>query len=456
MTQLPSQTTPLAAGHADSLRRMAAATAAARRNGLVRLGGMISQASPSHYRVVGLARHVRLGDCVEFETGGRTSLAQVVHIDADAVTIESFDLATSLGLGHPVWRKGPLTLAPDASWMGRVIDALARPIDGKGPLAQGTHERSAEAPAPDPMHRRRVSQPLKTGVKVIDLFTPLCAGQRIGIFAGSGVGKSTLLGMLSRSNSFDATVVALVGERGREVREFVDDILGVALARAVVVVATGDESPMMRRQAPRTAMSIAEHLRDCGQNVLLVFDSVTRYAHALREVALAGGEPPVARGYTPSVFTELPRLLERAGPGIEGQGTITGIFSVLVDGDDHNEPVADVVRGILDGHVVLDREVAARGQFPAVDILRSVSRLAQYAWTHDQRKLIKTLRALIATFENTRELRLLGAYKPNTSADLDRAVAVVPRLYEFLAQSPGGGPLPDAFDDLVRAMPAWN
>ena len=236
------------------------------------------------------------------------------------------------------------------------------------------------------MRRQRVRTPVKTGVRVIDLFTPLCAGQRIGIFAGSGVGKSTLLGMLARSQGFDTVVVALVGERGREVREFLEDALGRDRARAVTVVSTGDESPMMRRLAPKTAMAIAEYFRDRGENVLLIVDSVTRFAHAARDVGLAAGEPPVARGYTPSVFSDLPKLLERAGPGEEGRGSITGIFSVLVDGDDHNDPVADSIRGTLDGHIVLDRAIADQGRYPAVNVLASISRLAPLAWTPEQRE----------------------------------------------------------------------
>ena len=252
---------------------------------------------------------------------------------------------------------------------------------------------------------------MQTGVKVLDLFTPLCAGQRIGVFAGSGIGKSTLLGMLARSQGFDSAVIALVGERGREVREFLEEALGRASASAVTVVATGDESPMMRRLAPKTALCIAEFLRDRGENVLLIVNSITRFAHAAREVALAAGEPPVARGYAPSVFSDLPKLLERAGPGPDGVGSITGIFSVLVDGDDHNDPVADSIRGTLDGHIVLDRAIADQGRYPAVNVLTSVSRLAKSAWSSDQAKLIGMLRALIARFEDTRDLRLMGGYR---------------------------------------------
>ena len=221
------------------------------------------------------------------------------------------------------------------------------------------------------------AQRFPTGVRVIDIFTPICFGQRLGVFAGSGVGKSTLLAMLAAADAFDTVVVALVGERGREVREFLEDTIGrTCMAKTVAVVATSDESAMMRRRAPDTAMRVAEHFRDQGDRVLLVLDSITRFAHALREVATGTGEPPVARGYPASVFTELPKLLERAGPGVEGRGSITAIISVLVDGDDHNDPVADSVRGILDGHVVLDRSIAEQGRYPPVNPLSSISRLA--------------------------------------------------------------------------------
>jgi flagellum-specific ATP synthase len=258
--------------------------------------------------------------------------------------------------------------------------------------------------------------------------------------------------MLARSQGFDSTVIALVGERGREVREFLEDALGEGRARAITVVATGDESPMMRRLAPKTAMSIAEFLRDKGENVLLIIDSITRFAHAAREVALAAGEPPVARGYAPSVFSDLPKLLERAGPGPDGVGAITGIFSVLVDGDDHNDPVADSIRGTLDGHIVLDRSIADQGRYPAVNVLSSVSRLARAAWTADEAKLIGMLRALIARFEDTRDLRLMGGYRPGTDPELDRAIGVVPRVYEALRQNPQDRGSADAFQDIVRAL----
>jgi len=311
-----------------------------------------------------------------------------------------------------------------------------------------------DAEPPGAMRRARVTEKIATGIRAIDVFTPLCAGQRLGIFAGSGVGKSTLLSMLARAAGFDTIVVALVGERGRELREFIEEALGTARGSAVVVASTSDESAMRRRLAPRTAMSIAEYFRDQGQSVLLIIDSVTRYAHAARDVALAAGEPAVARGYPPSVFSDLPKLLERAGPGVEGSGSITGVFSVLVDGDDHNDPVADSIRGTLDGHVVLSRAIAEQGRYPAIDILASISRLSHHVWSPEQRALVMRLRTLVARYEDTRDLRLMGGYQAGADAELDQAVLAVPKLYTALNQLPHSPSSTDGFRDLAEALRA--
>lgn len=420
----------------------------------VRVAGTLILATQALFKVAGLSRHVRLGDLVEIEAHGQASLAQVIRIEPDSVTVKLFDNDVSAMLGARVWRRGPLSIAPSNTWKGRVLDALARPIDDRGEIIPSQVHAPLDPRPPSALSRGLCREPVRTGVRAADLFTPLCRGQRMGIFAGSGVGKSTLLGMLANSPHFDITVVALVGERSREVREFIESTLRGALEHSVVVVASGDESPMMRRQAPRTAMSIAEHFRDQGHNVLLVVDSITRYAHAIREVSLAAGEPPVARGYTPSVLSDLPRLLERAGPGLGGHGSITGLFAVLVDGDDHNDPISDSVRGILDGHIVLDRAIAARGQYPAIDIMASVSRLADRVWTAEQRELVRRLKSYIAEFEETRDLRLLGGYKAGTNIELDKAVRLVPLLYNFLAQSEANID-DDAFAGLSMQMTNW-
>nr|WP_041778121.1 flagellar protein export ATPase FliI [Beijerinckia indica] len=419
---------------------------------LVRIGGTVTEVTPAFISVAGLSSFIKLGDCIKFGEDGSSALGEVVRIDQQNATIKIFDHASSIGLGDKAWRMGPFQICPDPSWKGRVINALGIPIDGGDALRLGEESQSIHAAPPPAMRRARVTKPMRTGVRVIDLFTPLCAGQRIGIFAGSGVGKSTLLGMLAGSREFDTVVIGLVGERGREVREFLDEVLADHLANAVTIVATGDESSLMRRLAPNTAMTIAEFFRDRGENVLLIVDSVTRFAHAARDVALAAGEMAVARGYAPSVFTDLPKLLERAGPGLDGSGSITGIFSVLVDGDDHNEPIADTIRGTLDGHIVLDRAIADQGRFPAVNILRSISRLAQHVWTPEQQGLVLKIRGLIARYEDTRDLRLMGGYQPGSDGELDQAIALVPKIYQAMEQTPKSPASQDAFRELAEIL----
>ena len=437
----------------NAIERLERAMEAGRRDlPLVRVAGPVREVTASAARVAGVSAFVRLGDRMGFSADGRMQVGEVVRIDAAGATVKPFESRIEAGIGSLAHRIGPAQLRPDPRWKGRVIDALGRPVDGLGPLAEGPASVPLDADPPAAMTRARVKTPLPTGVRAIDLFTPLCAGQRIGIFAGSGVGKSTLLAMLAGAQGFDSVVVALVGERGREVREFLEGPIAAARDRAVIVVSTGDESPMMRRQAPKVALAVAKSFRDRGESVLLIVDSVTRYAHAARDVALAAGEPAVARGYPPSVFSDLPRLLERAGPGAEGTGTITGIFSVLVDGDDHNDPVADSIRGTLDGHVVLDRAIAEQGRYPAIELLGSISRLAGEVWTGDQRELVRKLKSMMARFEETRDLRLMGGYRAGSDPDLDQAVSLVPRIYEALRQEPGHAPSRDAFLELAQSL----
>lgn len=418
----------------------------------VRVGGLVREVTPSFYRVTGVSQFVRLGDRVGFDADGRVQNGEVVRIDESGVVVKPFDGRIEAGVGQRAYRMGDKGLSPHPSWRGRVINALGEPVDGLGALIPGTELMLSDAEPPPAMTRSRVKVPLKTGVRAVDLFTPICEGQRIGIFAGSGVGKSTLLSMLARCSGFDMIVVALVGERGREVREFLEGPIEANRGKSVVVVSTGDESPMMRRQAPKTALCIAEYFRDLGHSVFLIVDSVTRFAHAARDVALAAGEPAVARGYTPSVFSDLPRLLERAGPGQEGRGSITGVFSVLIDGDDHNDPVADSIRGTLDGHIVLDRSIADQGRYPAINILGSISRLADLVWTPEQKELVRRLRTLVARFEDTRDLRLMGGYQPGSDQELDQAVVIVPKIYEALRQDPSTPPSSDAFAELAQIL----
>jgi flagellum-specific ATP synthase len=330
----------------------------------------------------------------------------------------------------------PAAIYPSTGWLGRVVNGFGAPMDGKGPLPQGPIAYPIKAPPPLATSRARVGGKLDLGVRALNAFATCCKGQRMGIFAGSGVGKSTLMAMLARYSDADAIVIGLVGERGREVKEFIEDDLGEeGLKRSVVVAATSDEAPLVRRQAAYVAMTVAEQLRDQGLHVLLLMDSVTRFAMAQREIGLSAGEPPASKGYTPTVFAELPRLLERAGPGVEGStGSITGLFTVLVEGDDHNEPISDAVRGILDGHIVLDRAIAERGRFPAINVLRSVSRTMPACNTDEQQSLVLRARAPMTIFEDMADLIRLGAYRPGTNPEVDNAMALNPPLEAFLAQ----------------------
>ena len=323
---------------------------------------------------------------------------------------------------------------PSSGWLGRVVNAMGEPIDGKGPLPPGPSPYPFRNPPPPAHARQRVGAPLDLGVRALNTFLTCCRGQRMGVFAGSGVGKSVLLSMLARNVAADVSVIGLVGERGREVQEFIQDDLGPSgLARSVVVVSTSDEPALMRRQAAYLTLAIAEYFRDEHKDVLVLMDSVTRFAMAQREIGLSAGEPPTSKGYTPTVFTELPRLLERAGPGIDA-GTITGIFTVLVDGDDHNEPIADAVRSILDGHIVMERAIAERGRYPAINILKSVSRTMPRAADPAYLPVITRARQVMATYADMEELIRLGAYRAGSSAEVDEAIGLHQPLEQFLAQ----------------------
>jgi flagellum-specific ATP synthase/type III secretion protein N (ATPase) len=326
----------------------------------------------------------------------------------------------------------PFMIRVGAELLGRAFDGAGAPLDG-GAALHSREMRSVRAPAPDPMSRAPIDEPLQTGVRALDGFATLGRGQRIGIFAGSGVGKSTLLGQMTRGTDADVTVVCLVGERGREVRAFLDDVLGESgRKRSVMVVATSDRPPIERYLAPFVAMTMAEHFRDRGRNVLLVMDSVTRFAAAAREIGLAAGEPPTVRGYPPSFFATIPKLVERMGR--TRAGSITGLLTVLLDGDDTNDPVADTLRGLLDGHVVLSRELAERGHFPAVDVLASLSRLMPSVTSEAHRAHATALRELLAVWRDGRDLVEIGAYRAGTNPRLDEALRMRPALDAFLRQ----------------------
>lgn len=387
--------------------------------------------------VTGAQGATGLGGRVHLTSAGMDTPCEVIGFRDGRALAMPFGTLEGITLGaRATFDERSGAIYPCRAWLGRVLDAFGRAVDSKGALVQGMVPYAMRA-APPPAHKRaRVGGKLDLGVRALNQFITACRGQRIGIFSGSGVGKSTLLAMLARNTNADVIVIGLVGERGRELKEFIEDDLGEAgLARSVVVAATSDEAPLLRRQAAFVAMATAEYFRDQGLHVLLLMDSVTRFAMAQREIGLSAGEPPATKGYTPTVFAELPRLLERAGPGAQGTtGSITGMFSVLVEGDDHNEPIADAARGILDGHIVLDRAIAERGRYPAINVLRSVSRAMPACNTPAEQDIVAAARTQLAVYEDMAELIRLGAYKKGTNPEVDRAVQVHPGLEAFLAQ----------------------
>ena len=394
--------------------------------------------------VVGLLIHVggvthslSVGDhCIIHARGGRRVGCEVVGFAEGNALVMPFGAIEGVGMGS----RAEVSVAepviyPTSEWLGRVINAFGEPADGKGPLPSGSIGYPIHASPPPAHMRKRVGGKMDLGVRAMNAFLTLCQGQRMGIFSGSGVGKSTLMAMMARNTNAEVNIIGLIGERGREAREFIEDHLGEeGMRRSIVVVATSDESPLVRRQAAYMSMAVAEYFRDQPNEVLVLMDSVTRFAMAQREIALSAGEPPTTKGYTPSVFAQLPQLLERAGPGMEGKGSITGLFTVLVEGDDHNEPISDAVRGILDGHVVLDRSIAERGRFPAVNVLRSISRTMPACNTPEENALVDRARQLLATYDDMAELIRLGAYRRGTDPKVDESIQFNPALEGFLGQ----------------------
>jgi flagellum-specific ATP synthase len=364
-------------------------------------------------------------------------MAEVIGFRQDSTLLLPYGDLQGIRPGSEVLATGRLPqVKVGEPLLGRVMDAFGKPLDGKGAI-DCRYIAPLRASAPNPIKRVRIQKAFETGVKIIDTCLPFGVGQRLGLFAGSGVGKSTLMGMIARWSSAEVNVIALIGERGREVRDFIEEHLGDGLQRSVVIVATADQPALVRTHAAWCAMTVAEYFRDRGQSVVLLMDSLTRLAMAQREVGLAAGEPPTSRGYTPSVFSMFPALLERAGSGSEGTGNITGLFTVLVEGDDLTEPVSDHARAILDGHVVLTRELANQGQFPAVDIMQSVSRLARQVSTEAEIHLAEECLALYALYDKSRDMLDFGAYKSGSNPRLDKAVRVVPKMTEFFRQRIG-------------------
>lgn len=393
-----------------------------------------------------------LGEVCEIAVRGQAQsvLAEVVAVGRGGVTLMPYGGIRGLAAGCRVEATGQNARVPVGTrLLGRVIDGFGRPLDGKPALGPGPTRAVKSAPL-NPLQRPRVADVVETGVRSIDTLLTLGRGQRIGIFAGSGVGKSTLLGMIARHVRADVNVIALIGERGREVREFVDKHLGAdGLARSVVVVAPSDQPALARVHAAYAATAIAEEFRDQGRHVVLTMDSLTRFAMARREIGLSAGEPPTARGYTPSVFAELPELCERCGTAPSG-GSITALMTVLVEGDDPNEPVADSLRAILDGHIMLSRQLSHRAQFPAIDVLQSTSRVMGDIVPPGLRQLAQTVTATLAVLDRNRQLVEIGAYVAGTNHELDHALKLEPALISFLCQADGGVPRETALQKLAQ------
>lgn len=387
--------------------------------------------------IAGFGQNLSIGSIVNLRPNEDKDVpCEVIGFKDERALLMPFGTLEGVGLGCPavLQDKEPF-ICPDDRWLGRVINAMAEPIDGKGPLVQGGTPIPLRNKPPLPHSRQRVGEKLDLGVRAVNSFLSTCQGQRMGIFSGSGVGKSVVLSMMARYTEADVTVIGLVGERGREVQEFLEDDLGeLGLNRSVVIVATGDEPALMRRQAAYVTLATAEYFRGQGKKVLCLMDSVTRFAMAQREIGLSAGEPPTSKGYPPTTFGELARLLERAGPGAQDEGSITGLFSVLVEGDDHNEPISDAVRGIIDGHIVMERKIADRGRYPAINVLKSISRSMPKCLNDEQNALVRKAKKIISRYEDMEELIKLGAYRKGSDAEVDEAILRYPRLEEFLRQ----------------------
>lgn len=421
------------AGLFDSLRAEIATVQSARQV------GRVTELGRGTLRVTGLGADTSLGDRVQILGSGGPTGGEVVRLARDGITVLADSAPDGARIGDPVERLGRPTIAPDASWIGRIVDPYGQPLDGR-PLFRGARPRPLRAAPPAAAQRRRFGARLATGTAVFDTLLPLVRGQRIGLFAGSGVGKSTLLAKFARGVEADLVVIALIGERGRELREFTERVLGPeGMARAIVVTATSDQSPLARRRCAWAAMAVAEHFRDQGLHVLLLADSITRFAEAHREVATASGEEGNLRGFPPSTSHTIMALAERAGPGPEGAGDITAVFTVLVAGSDMEEPVADILRGVLDGHVVMDRRIAERGRFPAIDLLRSVSRSLPEAASAPENAMIAEARRLLGAYDRAEMMIQAGLYAKGSDPLVDQAIRVWPRLDGFLAEDAPDG-----------------
>jgi flagellum-specific ATP synthase len=420
------------------------------------LFGRVSKILGMLVEVGGVERELSIGDrCNLMPRGGEPVPCEVIGFREGHALLMPFKPLDRVGLGCRAEVAAAVpAIYPSPSWLGRVINSMGEPIDGKGPLMPGEEHMLLRNKPPAAHGRKRLGEKLDLGVRAINSFLSTCRGQRMGIFAGSGVGKSVLMSMLARYTEAEVSVIGLIGERGREVQEFLEDDLGVeGLKKSVVIVSTSDESPLMRRQGAYTTLAVAEYFRDQGKQVLCMIDSITRFAMAQREIGLSAGEPPTSKGYPPTTFSELARLLERAGPGLKDSGDITGFFSVLVEGDDHNEPIADAVRGIIDGHIVLERAIADRGRYPAINILRSISRSMPRCLTPEQETLVKRGREIMSTYEDMEELIRLGAYRRGSDPKVDEAIILYPQLEKLLTQKPSEKTsLADGYAQLAQVL----
>lgn len=413
--------------------------------------GRVAEVARGTVRVTGLESRARQGDRVRIDN---TLGGEVLQLGRDGMTVLTDGAPDGLVIGAKVALLGQGGIAPDKSWIGRIIDPFGRPLDGRA-LFRGPQMLDLRAQAPAAAMRRRLGSRISTGVAVFDTLLPLVRGQRIGLFAGSGVGKSSLLAKFARGIDADVVVIALIGERGRELREFTERVLGPAgMARSVVVTATSDQSALARRRCAWTAMAVAEYFRDQGLHVLFLADSITRFAEAHREVALAAGESAALRGFPASLSQAIMSLAERAGPGPEGAGDITAVFSVLVAGSDMEEPVADILRGVLDGHVVMDRKIAERGRFPAIDLLRSVSRSLPEAASPEENGLIAEARRLLGAWDRTEMMIQAGLYMKGSDPMVDAAIRVWPALDAFLAEDAPSDGISGSFARLAAALSA--
>lgn len=402
----------------------------------VRPVGRVSRADGAALHVTGLAADASIGDGLRLHRKrGAPLRGEVVKIIGETLVMLAEAPPEGVSLDDRVSLLSPEAIAPSKEWLGRIVDPSGQPLDGK-PLLRGAIARPLLCPPPHAADRRPFGKRLSTGLAVTNTILPLVQGQRIGLFAGSGVGKSSLLGQFARHMAADVVVIAMIGERGRELRHFVDEVLGAkGLDRSVVIAATSDQSPLLRRRCAWTAMAVAEHFRDEGQSVLFLADSITRFAEAHREVAVAAGEAPVLRGYPPSTTHLITSLCERAGPGTASQGDITALFSVLVAGSDMDEPIADILRGVLDGHIVLDRTIAERGRFPAIDVLRSVSRSLPAAANKKENALLGLTRKMLSLYDTNAMMIRAGLYTQGSDPEVDKAILLYPELEAFWAKA---------------------